>query len=239
MNSRAPLPALLFALALPAAAQSPATAIDAVAAQRAEASAAVRDFVQGELARTQPQLRAEINVGEMDARLHLAPCEHAEAYLRSGARLWGRSFVGYRCLQRPGWSVSIPVEVRLYGPAVVALQAVPALQPIPAADVQVREVELTQEPGGVVRDPAELEGRICARALEAGQPVPLNALRTLPAVAQGEPVKVVGTGSGFSITTEGTALATAAPGEMVRVRLESGRTIAGLARKGRLVEVTF
>jgi flagella basal body P-ring formation protein FlgA len=238
MNSRSPRYALLLALALPAAAQSQVPA-DAALAQREQATAAVRDFVQGELARTQPQLRAEVSVGEMDARLHLAACERAEAYLRSGARLWGHSYVGYRCLQRPGWSVSIPVDVRLYGQAVVATRAVPALQPIPAGDVQLREIEVTQEPGGVVRDLAELDGKICSRALEAGQPVPLNALRTVPAVAQGEPVKVVGTGSGFSITTEGTALATAAPGELVRVRLESGRTIAGLARKGRLVEVTF
>jgi flagella basal body P-ring formation protein FlgA len=91
----------------------------------------------------------------------------------------------------------------------------------------------------VVKDPAELDDKVCTRAVEAGQTIPLSALRTLPAVSQGEPVKLTGVGSGFSITTEGVAMATAAPGELVRVRTESGRTIAGIARKGRVVEVSF
>jgi flagella basal body P-ring formation protein FlgA len=49
----------------------------------------------------------------------------------------------------------------------------------------------------------------------------------------------VGTGNGFSISTDGVALATAAAGESVRVRVESGRTLSGVARKGRIVEVGF
>jgi len=44
---------------------------------------------------------------------------------------------------------------------------------------------------------------------------------------------------GFQITTEAIALSTAAPGETVRVRTEAGRTIAGVARRGRVVEVEF
>jgi flagella basal body P-ring formation protein FlgA len=114
-----------------------------------------------------------------------------------------------------------------------------ALQPIPAAAVRLAEAEVTREAGGVVKDPAELDDKVCTRAVEAGQTIPLSALRTLPAVSQGEPVKLTGVGSGFSITTEGVAMATAAPGELVRVRTESGRTIAGIARKGRVVEVSF
>ncbi len=199
----------------------------------------VREFVGAELVRTRPQLRAEVSVGDVDSRLRLAACEHTEVFLRPGSRLWGNSFVGYRCLQRPGWSISIPVMVRLYGPALIAVQPLPAMQPISATALRLAEADLTGEPGGVVKDPEELQDKVCVRALEVGQAIPLNALRRLPAVSQGESVKLVGIGSGFSITTEGTALATAAPGEMVRVRTESGRTIAGIAQKGRVVEVSF
>jgi len=49
----------------------------------------------------------------------------------------------------------------------------------------------------------------------------------------------VGVGSGFSISTDGIALATVAAGELVRVRTDSGRTLSGIARKGRVVEVSF
>lgn len=199
----------------------------------------VRAFVAAELARSQPGLRAEITVGDIDQRLRLAPCEHTEVFLRSGARLWGRSFVGYRCTQRPGWSISVPVTVRLFGPALVATQALPALQAIAAGALRREDVEMTREPGGVVVDASQVQDQICTRGLEAGQPIPLNCLRALPAVGQGETVKLVGTGNGFSISTDGIALATAAPGENVRVRVESGRTVSGVARRGRVVEVDF
>jgi flagella basal body P-ring formation protein FlgA len=199
----------------------------------------IRRFVAAEVARTQPRLRAEITVSDIDSRLHLAACEHTEVFLRAGARLWGRSFVGYRCLQRPGWSISVPVTVRMFGPALVAAQSLPALQAISASAVRREEVEMTREPGGVVVDPAQLEDQVCTRGLEPGQAIPLNALRAVPAVGQGEAVKLVGVGSGFSISTDGTALATAAAGESVRVRVESGRIVSGVARKGRIVEVGF
>ena len=233
-----------LASALPSA-STPATAAAtvAIAAQAsagpANATEQIRRFVAAEVARSQPGLRAEIAVGEMDARLRLAACEHTEVFLRSGARLWGRSFVGYRCLQRPGWSISVPVTVRLYGTALVAAQSLPALQPISASALRREEVEVTREPGGVVIDVAQLEDQICTRSLEPGQPIPLNALRSVPAVGQGDAVKLVGVGSGFSISTDGVALATAAAGESVRVRVESGRTVSGVARRGRVVEVAF
>jgi len=85
----------------------------------------------------------------------------------------------------------------------------------------------------------QLADRICTRSLEVGQAIPLNCLRTVPAIGQGDPVKLVGVGSGFSISTDGIALATVAAGELVRVRTDSGRTLSGIARKGRVVEVSF
>lgn len=238
---RFPLLFVLFALAGRAAAMEAALgdAVPAASPEAASVSERVRDFVLAELARGQTALRAEVSAGDIDPRLHLAPCAQTEVFLRPGTRLWGRAFVGYRCLQRPGWSVSVPVTVHLYGPALVASEPVPANQPIAPSAVRLVEVDVTQEPGGVLKDSSELADKICTRALEAGQTVPLNALRSVPAVSQGEPVKIVGTGNGFTITTDGTAMSSAAPGEMVRVRTESGHTVAGVARRGRVVEVSF
>ncbi|HXW65625.1 MAG TPA: flagellar basal body P-ring formation chaperone FlgA [Burkholderiaceae bacterium] len=200
---------------------------------------AIRHFVENELARSDPKLRAEISVGEIDPHLRLTPCERVEPFLRAGSRLWGRSFVGYRCLQHPGWTISVPVMVRLYGPALVAAQTLPPLQAISADAVRQQEVELTREPSGVAVTVEQLEDRVCTRLLQIGQPIPLSCLRSVPAIGQGDPVKLVGVGSGFTISTDATALSTAAAGETVRVRTDSGRTISGIARKGRVVEVSF
>ena len=230
-------PWLFVSLALLAgAAGATATGVDTGAVGPGEA---IRAFVAAELARSQPNLRAEIVVGDVDPHLRLAACKQTEVFLRPGARLWGRSFVGYRCLQGAAWSVSVPVTVRLYGPALVASQSLTALQSISASAVHREEIEVTREPGGVVVDLGELEDRTCTRSVEPGQAIPLNCLRTTPAIGQGDVVKLVGVGSGFTISTEGTALATVAAGEQVRVRTEAGRTISGVARRGRIVEVIF
>jgi len=44
-----------------------------------------------------PQI--EVELGELDPRLKLAPCQRIRAYLPTGANLWGRSRVGLRCEQ--------------------------------------------------------------------------------------------------------------------------------------------
>jgi flagella basal body P-ring formation protein FlgA len=61
-------------------------------------------------------LRTEIELGELDSRLRLAPCAKVEPFLPPGARLWGKTRLGLRCtegpsrLGRPGWfAVTLPL----------------------------------------------------------------------------------------------------------------------------------
>jgi flagella basal body P-ring formation protein FlgA len=200
---------------------------------------AVRRFVQNELGQVEGATRIDISVGPADSRLQLAPCERAEPFLRSGTRLWGRTFVGLRCAAGAQWTISVPVQVRVYGPALVAVHRLAGGQPIDEADVRTDEIEWTREPQGVVRELSQLQRRVTSRPIEVGQPIGLAQLTELPAVGQGDPVKLVGRGNGFSITTDAIALAAAADGQPVRVRLESGKILTGTARDGRIVEVVF
>jgi len=199
----------------------------------------VRAFVQNELGRIEGASRIEISVGQPDSRLPLAPCERAEPFLRSGARLWGRSFVGLRCVSGAQWTVNVPVQVRVYGSALVAARPLAPGQPIADSDVKTEELEWTRQPQGVAHDLSDLRRRVPTRPIEQGQPIGLALLVEAPAVAQGDLVKLVGQGSGFSITTDAVALATAPAGQPVRVRVESGKILTGTAREGRIVEVSF
>ncbi len=208
-----------------------------------EMAAAARRFVEQEAARALAaggaQTRLEVTVGELDPRIRLAPCARTEFFVPSGARLWGRARLGLRCVQGASWSALIPVQVRIYGPALVAARPLAALQPILEQDVHVAEVEWTREPHGVVIDAAELDNRVPTRPIALGQPIPVAALRAPQVVAQGDAVKVVGTGRGFSVSTAAVALAAADDGQPVRVRTETGRVLTGTARAGRIVEVAF
>jgi flagella basal body P-ring formation protein FlgA len=217
-----------------------AVCVTTVIAARAQVPTdAIRRFVQNEVGQIDGASRIDISVGAADPRLQLAPCERTEPFVRSATHLWGRTFVGLRCAAGAQWTISIPVQVRVYGPALVATRSLPAGQPISEADVKTDEVEWTREPEGVVRELAQLQRRVPSRPIEVGHPIGLTQLSDVPAVSQGDPVKLVGRGRGFSITTDAIALAAAADGQPVRVRLDSGKIVTGTARDGRIVEVLF
>ena len=53
----------------------------------------IKSFAEEHLPHTNE--RVEIEVGKLDPRLHLKPCDHLEPFLAPGARLWGRSHIGH------------------------------------------------------------------------------------------------------------------------------------------------
>lgn len=184
--------------------------------------------------------RIDVAVGALDGRLqNLAPCMQTEFFVPSGMRLWGRASIGLRCTAGASWSVLLPVNVRIFGPALVAARPLRAGSAIGAGDLITAEIEWTRDGQGVVTDVGQLEDRMLLRPLGTRQPIPLTALRSAPAVGQGDIVKLVGAGRGFAVTTQAVALVGAAAGEPVRVRTEFGRVLTGTARKGRVVEVAF
>jgi flagellar basal body P-ring formation protein FlgA len=64
-------------------------------------------------------------------------------------------------------------------------------------------------------------------------------LRVTSVVAAGDPVRIRMLGKGFSIAGAGQALNAAGEGQMVKVRTEMGRIVSGVARDGRVVDVTL
>jgi flagella basal body P-ring formation protein FlgA len=201
-------------------------------------------FALREAARTAggAQSRIDVQVGALDPRLQLAPCGKVEPFLPTGARLWGRGVVGVRCIDPAAtarWSITLPVTVRIYGPALVTTRPLPAAALLQQGDFTTAEVEWTREAGAVATDFAQLADRVLTRPLNAGQPIALAALRAPQVVGQGDTVRVIGRGQGFAITVDGVALASALDGQTVRVRTEAGKVVSGTARSGRVVEVMF
>ena len=181
--------------------------------------------------------RVEIQVDAPDARARPLACESFEPFLPSGSRLWGRTTVGVRCAGAGSASVFVPVRIRIYGPALVAARPLAAGQILAAEDLRLEESELTQS--GILTDPAQAIGRRIAVGVNGGYPVRQELLRSQQVISQGETVKVRVAGAGFTIIAEGTAVAHATDGQSVQVRMDSGRTVSGTARAGRLVEVRF
>jgi flagella basal body P-ring formation protein FlgA len=219
---------LLAALACHASAQMP---------QRATPEAALKLYLEREA--TGLPGRVEVSIGALDARVDLSACLRIEPFLPSGARLWGRAMVGLRCTDGPTLSAYFPVQVKVFAPALVATRPLAAGALLGAGDAQVEEVELTREPPGTLSDPAAIADKLLARPVSAGQMLRPEYFRARPVVAAGDHVKLVYAGAGFTVATEGRALAPAAEGQSVRIQTATGRTLTGTARAGRIVQVGY
>jgi flagella basal body P-ring formation protein FlgA len=99
--------------------------------------------------------------------------------------------------------------------------------------------DLTQLPATVVTDLGQALGKTLGVALAPGQPLRADALRIIPAILQGQTVRLVSQGPGFRVTADGRALANAAVGQLAQVRTAGGQTVSGIARSDGTVEVSF
>jgi flagella basal body P-ring formation protein FlgA len=184
--------------------------------------------------------RVEISVGNIDERLKLAPCARVEPYIPASTRLWGKTQIGLKCTEgSTNWNVFLPVEIKVFGQALVATRPLNFGQAVGADDVRLQEVEFTRETGGgvAIADPRQIEGKTTARMIAAGQTLRQDYFRSPPAVGAGDAVKVVYSGQGFNISTNGRALGSASDGQSVRVQTDTGRIVQGTARPGRIVEM--
>ncbi|MES2886568.1 MAG: flagellar basal body P-ring formation chaperone FlgA [Pseudomonadota bacterium] len=176
-----------------------------------------------------PAPRVHVEIGALDARLRLSPCTQVAPYLPPGARLSGATRIGLRCTEGPtAWNVSVPVRIQVFGRGLVAVSNVAAGAVLSAQDVAMGEVDLVIDASPAVLDPNALEGRTLARALALGQSVRQSHVKARQWFAVGDTVKVVASGSGFSVVSQGQALTPGIEGQPARVRTETGRIVSGM-----------
>ena len=174
----------------------------------------------------QKATRVVVEVGTLDPRLRLAPCDEVQPYLPPNARMWGRTRIGVRCQRGPTrWSVFLPVTVKVFAKALVATRALPVGSTLVEGDLTQAEVDLAEEAAAALIRPELAVGRTLARPLDAGRSVRTTHLQPRQWFAAGDTVQVVAQGSGFSISGEGQALTPGNEGQPARIRTESGRIL--------------
>ena len=247
--------AALLALGLPlgvAAQESEPAAVDAALLEQvrelalhatrqtssAQASAAV-DPTQT-AATADPPLRFEVQVGALDSRLRLAPCQRIEPYLPPGVRLWGKARIGLRCAQgvKP-WNVYLPITVRVMGQALVAATPLPAGATLREDDLRRAEVDFAEDNASVVTDASLAVGRVLTRPLTAGRGLRHTDLKPRLWFAAGDSVKVRASGPGFSVAGSGQALTPGIEGQTARVRTDGGQIVTGTPVGTRVVELSL
>lgn len=230
--------ALIWTLGAGLAALLVSDAVQAAEAVEPPLAEQVQQLARSAGQRALPGARVEVQLGQLDPRLKLAPCQRIEPYLPAGAKPWGRTRVGLRCTQGTTlWNVYLPVTVKVFGRALVAAAALPAGTLLAPQDLREEEVDLAAGPGAAVTQAQLAVGRALARPLSAGEALRATDLKARQYFAAGQTVQVVAVGRGYQVSSEGQALSPGLEGQLVRVRTDSGRVVSGVAVAEHRVEI--
>lgn len=218
----------LLKIVLPALAAGLAAAASVAAAPLAgDARAAVDKFLQAQTAGLPGKVSIRVEAPGSGA---LPPCDALEPFLPRGAAAWGRVSVGLRCHSdlKP-WTRFVLAHVAVEGRYFVAVRNIETGQAFGAGDLTARTGDLTALPRSVVTDAAELQGVVAANRIASGAPLRRELVRGVSVIQQGQTVKVVAEGPGYSVSTEARAMTGAGAGSTVRAKTLDGRLVSGIA----------
>jgi flagella basal body P-ring formation protein FlgA len=149
--------------------------------------------------------------------------------------LIGKTSIGVRCNEKPGWSVFVQASIRVSANMLVANRPLAQNTVLSANDFSLQNGELGQP--GILIDPAQAIGKTLKFAIGAGQVLRQDMLRAPYVVMQGQTATVRVSSKGFSVSSSGQALNNGADGQGVQVRMASGQVISGIAATDGSVEV--
>jgi flagella basal body P-ring formation protein FlgA len=167
----------------------------------------------------------------------LAACTTLEPFLPTGARVWGRTTVGVRCSGEHPWTLYLQAKVSIHATYFLASRSIAPGELLSAADLIARDGDLTLLPQAVITDPAQAVGSVSLMRVSAGLPLRRDMLKSADSVTIGQSVKVVAQGDGFAISSEGSAMNNASPGQPVRVKTANGQIIQGIVKDGGTVVI--
>ncbi len=184
--------------------------------------------------------QVSFSIGGIDAQNNLAACPSFDVSLPVGARAWGRTSVQVRCQVADGWSIYVPVHIRVFGLYLLAAKPLARGQILNETDIISSSGDLTDLPAGILTEASQAIGKIVDQPVPSGRPLRLETLRQAFVVQQGQSIKVISNGSGFQVTgNDGRALNNAVEGQVVQVRMPNGKILSGLARTAGVVEINY
>lgn len=206
--------------------------------EQEEILTAAREFLHAQLAERHAE-EAEITVSPLDPRLRLSRCEEPlEAFLPAGGKLAGNTSVGVRCPSGKKWSLYVSAKISVFGEVLVATRAIPRATHLGPSDVTFERRDLSRLPYGYFTDPAELDGMMTKRRLNAGTVLTPSSLQEAPMVKRGERVILSIDTGGLQIRAAGTAMQEGSRGQRIRVRnINSKRIVEGVIIGPGLVEI--
>lgn len=183
--------------------------------------------------------KIRVVIGAIDPRLKLPACAVPQAFFPASSKAWGKTTVGLRCSVPSPWTIYVSATVHVDGEYIVAAAPLVQGQAIDEKDIASVKGDLTRLPAGVITQASQAIGHIVSTSVALGSPLREDALRNQQAIKQGQAVRLILNGSGFSVSSEARALNNANEGQLTKVRTPTGRVISGIAKLGGVVELAY
>ena len=211
--------------------------LECVAASAAQDHTQIRNVVAAFVQQQTAALpgKATYKINGIDQRITLSECARLEAFLPAGSQLIGRTAIGVRCNEANGWSIFVPVQIRISLNLLASAKQLPLGHTLQEEDIASQTIEISQMEG--FTDPRQVLGKVLRYGITARQMLREDMLRLPYSVKQGQVVQLAVQGNGFSIRSEGVALNNASEGQTVQIRIRFRRVISGVARAGGVVEI--
>jgi len=154
-------------------------------------------------------------------------------------KAWGKLLLNLRCETGRVWARPVSLYVTVKGRYLAAAKPLKAGQTLNPSDWKWVEGDLSRMADNLIDSPELLKDMELSRPQQAGNPLRLNDFRQMSVIKSGDQVRVAILGRGFAIDASGQALADAALGASVKVRISDGKIIQGTAASQGLVEVVM
>lgn len=158
-------------------------------------------------------------------------CQAPEPFLPPRTLLRGNITVGIKCLTEQGREVPryYRVHVAVEGRYVIALRDIAPGVALSEQDMQLTQGDITRLPSSVVTDLSSLMGKRSTRRIAAGTPMQPQMAKPPVLISRNSRVNVTASNTSLTATAKGVALDEASQDDMLRIRMDSGKIINGVA----------
>jgi len=163
----------------------------------------------------------------LDSRLRLTDCpKPLEASLPGNRPLGARTSVVVHCPVPGGWTVRVPVKVKMLTNVLVTTRPLARGDGVGVGDVRAEERDVTSLAYGYIAELGQIDGRSLSRPLSAGTVLTPGMLAGRQAVRIGDSVSMEAGVEGVVIHASGVALGAGDTGTRLKVRnASSGKVL--------------
>lgn len=183
--------------------------------------------------------KVSVKVGAIDQHIKLANCAALESSLPAGSRAWGKTTVAVRCTIPSPWTIYVQAKVSVMADYLITAAPLAQGHTVSAEDTMTQNGDLTLLPPGIFTNTAQVVGQTVGMSLSAGTVLRQEMLRSPAAIKQGQTVRLVSIGKGFTVSAEANALNNASAGQVAQARAANGSVVSGIAKGNGEIEVNF